>query len=104
MISNAFKSSAERASKMAGYYRRAEDYVQQANIATSELEQYGRQIISSLLREQILKHEYESNLRQTENAEAVDSFLRDKFTNEELYTWMHGRALGALLRLLQVRL
>ncbi len=45
--------SAERASKMAGYYRRAEDYVLQANLATSELEQYGRQIISSLLREQI---------------------------------------------------
>ena len=46
-------SSADRASKMAGYYRRAEDYVLQANLATSELEQYGRQIISSLLREQI---------------------------------------------------
>ena len=30
---------------MAGYYRRAEDYVLQANLATSELEQYGRQIV-----------------------------------------------------------
>jgi hypothetical protein len=90
-ISNAFKSSAERASKMAGYYRRAEDYVLQANVATSELEQYGRQIIASLLREQILRHEYDNHLVQTENARVVDTFLNGKFTNEELYTWMHGQ-------------
>jgi hypothetical protein len=90
-IANAFKSSAERAAKMAAYYRRAEDYVLQANIATSELEQYGRQIISSLLREQVVKHEYDNHQRQIENAEAVDTFLSEKFTNEELYTWMQGQ-------------
>ena len=88
MISNAFKSSAERAAKMAAYYRRAEDYVLQANIATSELEQYGRQVISSLLREQVLRHEYDNQQRQIDNAQAVETFLHDKFTNEELYTWM----------------
>jgi hypothetical protein len=91
MIANAFKSSAERAAKMAAYYRRAEDYVLQANVATSELEQYGRQIISSLLREQILKHEFDNNQRQIQNAELVDTFLREKFTTEELYTWMQGQ-------------
>jgi hypothetical protein len=89
-ISEAFRSSAERASKMAGYYRRAEDYVLQANLATSELEQYGRQIISSLLREQITKREYEHHLRQIEQARAAEEFLRTKFTNEDLYTWMQG--------------
>lgn len=89
-IANAFASSAERASKMAGYYRRAEDYVLQANLATSELMQYGRQIISSLIREQINKKEYENHLKQIENAEAVDAFLKEKFTNEELYVWMQG--------------
>ena len=91
MIANAFKGSAERASKMAGYYRRAEDYVLQANLATSELEQYGRQIISSLLREQIAKREYEQPpARRSSNAAAAEEFLRDKFTNEDLYTWMQG--------------
>lgn len=90
-ISNAFKGSAERASKMAGYYRRAEDYVLQANLATSEIEQYGRQIVSSLLREQVLKREYQNQLRQIENAETVEAFLGDKFTTEELYNWMHGQ-------------
>jgi hypothetical protein len=90
MISEAFKGSAERASKMAGYYRRAEDYVLQANLATSELEQYGRQIISSLLREQVAKREYEHHLIQIEQAAAAEEFLRTKFTNEDLYTWMQG--------------
>lgn len=86
----AFLTSAERASKMAGYYRRAEDYVLQANLATDELMQYGRQIISSLIREQITRKEYENHLKQIEQTEAIQAFLQDKFTNEELYTWMQG--------------
>ena len=90
-VANAFKGSAERASKMAGYYRRAEDYVLQANLATSELEQFGRQIVSSLLREQVLKREYENQLKVIENAESVEAFLDEKFTTEELYSWMHGQ-------------
>jgi hypothetical protein len=90
MIADAFKGSAERASKMAGYYRRAEDYVLQANLATAELEQYGRQIISSLLREQIARTQYEHHLVQVEQAAATEEFLRTKFTSEDLYSWMQG--------------
>ncbi|MEY2512821.1 MAG: hypothetical protein QOJ89_179 [bacterium] len=90
-IADAFRSSADRASKLANYYRRAEDYVLQANLASSELEQYGRQIIAALLREQIVKREYDNHLRQLENAQAMEAFLRDKFTNEQLYTWMEGQ-------------
>jgi hypothetical protein len=90
MISEAFKGSAERASRMAGYYRRAEDYVLQANLASSELEQYGRQIIASLLREQVARREYEHHIVQVEQATAAEEFLRTKFTSEDLYTWLQG--------------
>lgn len=89
-VANSFASSADRASKMAGYYRRAEDFVVQANLATSELMQYGRQIIGSLIREQITKKEYENHLKQIEQAEVVDAYMREKFTSEELYLWMQG--------------
>ncbi len=89
-VSKAFASSAERASKMAGYYRRAEDYVFAANVAAAELIQYGRQIIASLIREQIMKKEYEHHLVQIEQAESIEAFLKEKFTNEELYSWMQG--------------
>lgn len=94
-VSDAFKGSADRASKMANYYRRAEDYVAQANQATADLEQYGRQILASLLREQVARHDYEQHLRQIDQAEEAAAFLAGKFTNEELYTWMHGQ-LGQL--------
>jgi len=90
MIADAFRSSAERASKLAGYYRRAEDYVLQANLATSELEQYGRQIIAALMREQNAKRDFENHKKQIEDAEAMQEFMQQKFSNEELYTWMQG--------------
>lgn len=90
LLSDKFQSSADRASRMAGYYRRAEDFVLQANTASSELEQYGRQIISSLMREHVVKREYESHLSQIENAQATEDFLRSKFTGEDLYAWMQG--------------
>jgi hypothetical protein len=67
--------------------------VLQANAATSELEQYGRQIIGSLVREQILKREYDNHVKQIEDSQAQETFLREKFTNEELYTWMQGELL-----------
>lgn len=89
-IANAFHTSADRASKMAGYYRRAEDYVLQANLATNELMQYGRQIIASLIREQITKKEYENQIKLIEQTEATLEFLQSKFTNEDLYNWMQG--------------
>jgi hypothetical protein len=85
-----FRWAADRSGRMAGHHRRAEDYVLQANLASAELEQYGRQIVSSLLREQIVKREYENHLRQTEMNAETEEFLRDKFTNQALYTWMHG--------------
>jgi hypothetical protein len=89
-VASAFAMSAERAAKMGGYYRRAEQQVAEANAATSELVQFGRQIISSLIREQITKKEYENHLKQLEMSEEIKTFLQDKFTNEELYTWMQG--------------
>jgi hypothetical protein len=91
LVAEVFKSSADRASRLASYYRRAEDYVLQANLATSELEQYGRQIIGALLREQIAKREYDNHVKQIEDSQAQEAFLRDKFTSEELYTWMQGQ-------------
>jgi hypothetical protein len=89
-IAQAFASSAERASKMAGYYRRAEDYVLQANLAGSDLMQFGRQIVSSLIREQIAKRDYENQKKQIEQTQAMTEYMTNKFTQEQLYSWMQG--------------
>ena len=78
------------AGKTATYERRVEDWVLQANLAALELAQVGRQIIGSLIREQIARHEFEVQQQQIEHAQEIDAFLQDKFTNEQLYGWMQG--------------
>jgi len=80
-----------RASKLGSYKRRIDDWVFQNNLAAKELEQIGTQLISSLIREQISKKEYQNHKIQIENAKAIDTFLQEeKFANEDLYLWMQG--------------
>ena len=78
------------ASRTAGYERRADDWRLQANTAARELMQTGRQILSSLIAEQVAHHEYKNADAQIAQSEDVKQFLEDKFTNEELYGWMQG--------------
>ncbi len=90
MVAENFAHDASAAAKTASYERRAEEWILQSNLAARELMQIGRQIISSLIREQITKHEYETQKKQIEQSLEIDNFLREKFTNAELYGWMHG--------------
>jgi hypothetical protein len=78
------------ASKTSGFSRRADDWLFQYNLAAHELMQNGRQILTTLIAEQIAYHEYESIQQQIKNSVEVDQFLHDKFTNEELHLWMQG--------------
>jgi hypothetical protein len=78
------------AARTAGYQRRADDWTLQANLAARELAQIGRQIIASLIAEQVAKHDYDTVVTQVQQAQAVQAFLQNKFTNADLYTWMQG--------------
>ena len=80
----------QNTSKKASYERRADEWVLQNKLAARELIQIGRQIIGSLIAEQIAHHEYLNIQKQIEHSQEVDRFLREKFTNEELYAWMQG--------------
>lgn len=84
------ESKGQYASKIASYERRADDWTLNANLAARELMQIGRQILGSLITEQVARHEYENVKKQIENSQQVDQFLREKYTNEELYAWMQG--------------
>ncbi|PSR17363.1 toxin [filamentous cyanobacterium CCP3] len=81
---------ANTASKTASYERRSDDWMLQSNLAARELMQMGRQIIGSLIAEQVTYREYLNTKKQIENSQEVDRFLREKFTSEELYGWMQG--------------
>lgn len=84
------REQASMASKTASYQRRADEWMLQYNLAAHELMQIGRQMLTSLIAEQIAHHEYLNIQKQIANAQEVDRFLHEKFTNEELYAWMQG--------------
>ena len=84
------QDQAGMASRYASYERRADEWLLQYNLAAQELKQIGRQILTSLIAEQIAHHEYLNVQKQIANAQEVDQFLHEKFTNEELYLWMQG--------------
>lgn len=89
-ISSWETAQAEMAGKTAGHERRADEAVFQYNLAAHELMQNGRQVLTSLIAEQIARHEYTIAQKQIENAQNIDEYLRAKFTNEDLYLWMVG--------------
>jgi hypothetical protein len=84
------QDQAGMAARYASYERRADDWILQYNLAAHELMQIGRQILTSLIAEQIANHELLNIQQQIANANEVDQFLHDKFTNQDLYLWMQG--------------
>jgi hypothetical protein len=53
--------------------------------------QIGRQIIGSLIAEQVGKNDYQTVQLQLQQAKAVEAYLQTKFTNEQPYLWMQGQ-------------
>ena len=84
------RDQAAMALQYASYERRADDWLFQYNLAAHELRQNGRQILASLIGEQIARHDYLNVQQQIKNSQEVDRLLHDKFTNEDLYLWMQG--------------
>jgi hypothetical protein len=78
------------ASGTAGYQRRADEWTLQANLAPREMAQTGRQIIASLIAEQIAYHDYQTVKTQVQQAQEVQAFLQDKFTSAVFHTWMQS--------------
>jgi hypothetical protein len=78
-------------STLAGYQRRAADWLLQAELATKDIEQITKQIAASNLRIAIASQELRNHDLQAENAQAVDEFMRSKYSNRELYNWMSGQ-------------
>jgi hypothetical protein len=84
------------AGRTAGYQRRADEWLLQANTAARELVQIGRQLLTSIIAEQAAYHEYSTAQTQAAQSQEVLDYLQTKFTNEDLYTWMSGQ-LSSLL-------
>jgi hypothetical protein len=93
-LSNAASFEAGRASTLASYTRRFEDWKLQERLADKELAQIDKQIASAELRIAIAGKELNNHVLQIENAKSTDEFMRSKYTNQELYQWQVGQISG----------
>ena len=82
------------ASRTAVYQRRVDEWMLQANLAARELMSIGRQIIASLIAEQVAYHDYTTVQTQVQQAKDVQAYLQSKFTNEAFYNWMQSDLSG----------
>jgi hypothetical protein len=94
LLSNIASYEANKASTLASYDRRFDDWKLQERLADKELGQLDRQIAAGELRIAIAEKELENHTLQIENAKATDTFMRSKYTNLELYQWQVGQISG----------
>jgi peptidoglycan hydrolase-like protein with peptidoglycan-binding domain len=80
-----------RASRLGMFIFREHDWVGQSNTAAHEIMHLDQQIAAAEIQEAIAKNESRNHEQQQEHAREVEEFLRDKYTNRELYSWMVGQ-------------
>ncbi|CAA9890522.1 conserved hypothetical protein [Candidatus Methylobacter favarea] len=78
------------AGKKGGFTRALQERVFQANSAGYELKQIDKQITAQEIRINIANQEITNQQKAIDNATEVEEFLKNKYTNEELFTWMRG--------------
>jgi hypothetical protein len=79
---------ANMASLVGGWSRRAQEWGFQQQTATLELTQIQSQIQAAQVRLLIAQNDFQNQELQITNAQAVLDFLKTKYTNEDLYSWM----------------
>ncbi|KIA93644.1 hypothetical protein OA93_21830 [Flavobacterium sp. KMS] len=78
------------AGKKGNFKRALQERVMQANSAGYELKQIDKQITAQKIRIAIANQEITNQQKMIDNALEIEDFLKNKYTNEELYTWMRG--------------
>jgi hypothetical protein len=78
------------AARKGGFLRQLQDRIQQANAAGYEIKNIDKQILIQEIRQAISNKEIDNQQKQMDNAKKVEDFLRNKYTNAELYSWMEG--------------
>ena len=93
-----FKDFAEIASRgasmmatLGSFTQRSDEWGLQARIAEQDQNQIGQQIEAAKVKKAIAEKELSNHDAQIDNLKTVDAFMRDKFSNEELYGWMKGQ-------------
>ncbi|WP_204149996.1 hypothetical protein [Leptolyngbya sp. CCY15150] len=87
-IASQHSFAANMSSIMGGYQRRQDDWNLQADLAQKELDQIDKQILAAEIRLAIAEQDQSNHETQIDQAEEMERFLKSKFTNSQLYSWM----------------
>ncbi|NVB39975.1 hypothetical protein G6O69_19175 [Pseudenhygromyxa sp. WMMC2535] len=82
---------ANKALQQASFRRRREDWEHQRDQADMELARLDHDILAAQLRIQISSQELANHDLQVEQTRELDTTMREKFSNRELYDWMTGQ-------------
>lgn len=86
----------QRALTVAGYDRRAQEWMQQMDTADYEEQNIQGQIQAVNKRIDVCKRELEIHRKNIQAKQEISDYLKDRFTSEQLYQWMAGRMQGIL--------
>lgn len=78
------------AGKKAGFARALHDRIFQANAAGYELKAIDKQITAQQIRIELANQEIVNQQKAIDHAGEVEEFIRNKYSNEELYVWMRS--------------
>ena len=93
---------AAKALTEAGYERRQEEWDFQGAQARAEMEQVKKQVAAADLRIQIAEADLTAHDRQVESAKSVDAYMREKYSNADLYAWMISQISGVYFQSYQL--
>jgi hypothetical protein len=85
-----FTFQSSNAGKKSGFTRAIQERIFQVNSAGYELKQIDKQITAQEIRINIANQEILNQQKAIDNSDEVEEFLKNKYTNEELFTWMRG--------------
>jgi hypothetical protein len=85
-----------------GHERRSEEWQFQLNLATAEETQFTTQVAAATVRQAIAQADLDAQNLQIDNANDVDTLLREKYSNEDLYVWMIGQLAGTYFQSYQL--
>jgi hypothetical protein len=91
IAASTLSADSANAGRKAALLRALQDRVFQANNAGKELKNVDAQIAAQRIRVSTGTQDIANSQTVLDNATAVEDFLKNKYTNEELYSWLEGR-------------
>jgi hypothetical protein len=96
------ETEADLAAAQAEYQRRREEWQHELELLAKEKQQVDKRIAEINLKLEIASAELRRHDLEVENAGKIGLYLRDKYTNEQLYGWMLGQVSGVYFQAYKV--